>query len=136
MRENLIHDRGRGPEIVGTRMTVFNLLPYFIDPEVTETYICQVCNLTPAQVSAARAYVFANADVVLDQHMQIEARIAQGNPPEVIENAQRTRATLQQFRQWLDEYRAADNRTPSDHAVLPSFRDWVVGQKSAAVEQP
>lgn len=54
MDESLIHDRGRGPEIAGTRITVFHLLPYFLDPSATEAYICRVNNLTAEQVSAAR----------------------------------------------------------------------------------
>lgn len=29
MSNELMHDRGRGPEIIGTRITVYNLLPYF-----------------------------------------------------------------------------------------------------------
>src|SRR5437879_4760919 len=36
MANDLIHDRGRGPEIVGTRITVYNLLPHFLDPTATE----------------------------------------------------------------------------------------------------
>ena len=35
-QQELIHDRGRGPEIVATRITVYNLLPYFLDGAVTE----------------------------------------------------------------------------------------------------
>ena len=35
MTTDLIHDRGRGPEIVGTRITVYDLLPDFLDPRVT-----------------------------------------------------------------------------------------------------
>ena len=30
MANDLIHDRGRGPEIVGTRITVYNLLPHLL----------------------------------------------------------------------------------------------------------
>src|SRR5437870_3419392 len=92
MSAELIHDRGRGPELVGTRITVYNLLPYFLDPTATESYICQVCELTPEQVAAARAYVLNHADTVLAEHLRIEDRIAAGNTQEVIEQAQQTRA--------------------------------------------
>ena len=80
MGTDLIHDRGRGPEIVGTRITVYNLLPHFLDPSATEAYICRVYELTPEQVAAARAYVLNNPETVLAEHLAIEARMAAGNP--------------------------------------------------------
>src|SRR3954447_928903 len=100
MTTELIHNRGRGPEIVGTRITVYNLLPDFLDPTATEAYLCRFYQLTPEQVAAARAYVLNNADIVLARHLEIEARIAAGNPPEVIERAERIRATLRKFKEW------------------------------------
>ena len=27
----IIHDRGRGPELVGTRTTVYDVIPYWLD---------------------------------------------------------------------------------------------------------
>jgi uncharacterized protein (DUF433 family) len=44
----------QGPEIVGTRLTVYHLLDSFLDPTVTESEICRVYNLTAQQVAAAR----------------------------------------------------------------------------------
>lgn len=55
MGSDLIHDRGRGPEIVGTRITVYNLLPYFLDETATEAFLCRPYKLTPAVAYAARA---------------------------------------------------------------------------------
>src|SRR6516164_10529896 len=98
MATDLIHDRGRGPEILGTRITVYNLLPHFLDPAATEAFICQLYQLTPEQVAAARAYVLNNPDTVLERHLQIEARLAAGNPPEVIERAKQTHATFLKFK--------------------------------------
>ncbi|MGC8644602.1 MAG: hypothetical protein ACP5XB_32455 [Isosphaeraceae bacterium] len=98
MTTDLIHDRGRGPELVGTRITIYNLLPHFLDPTATEAYICQLYDLSPEQVSAARAYVLNHPDTVLARHLAIEARMAEGNPPEVIEQAKRLHATFLRFR--------------------------------------
>lgn len=136
----LIHDRGRGPEVAGTRITVYNLLPYFLDPTATEEYICRACDLTPAEVAAARAYVLDHADTVLAEHLRIEARIAAGNAPEVAARAEQTHATFLQFKQWLAE-RAQADPTPGPmgpelqasgngenngaHANGPSFREWL-----------
>jgi hypothetical protein len=140
MVSDMIHDRGRGPEIVGTRITVYNLLPHFLDPTATEAFICQVCELTPEQVAAARAYVLNNLDTVLARHLQIEARMASGNPPEVIERAKQTHAAFQRFKEWLAERQdaAARERTvdptsasgQSGSSGFPTFREWLAGQES------
>ena len=86
---SLIQDRGRGPEIAGTRITVYNLLHSFLDPTVTEEEICRVYDLTPRQVAEARAYVLGNPETVLAEHLKIEERLAAGNPPAVREKAGR-----------------------------------------------
>src|SRR3954466_11645731 len=109
MATDLIQDRGRGPEIVGTRITVYNLLPYFLDPTVTEAYLCRLYSLTAEQVAAARAYVLNNADTVLARHLEIEARMAAGNPPEVIERAKQTHANFLSFKEWLAEHQPANS---------------------------
>src|SRR5271163_2966499 len=101
MNSDLIHNRGCGAEIIGTRITVNDLLQHFLDPTETETDICGRYELTAEQVAAARAYILNNADTVLAEHLQIEARIAAGNPPEGIEGAKAARSTLLSFKEWL-----------------------------------
>jgi uncharacterized protein (DUF433 family) len=135
MTSDLIHDRGRGPEIIGTRITVFNLLPDFLDPTATEAGICQLYELTAEQVAAARAYVLNNPDTVLTKHLEIEARMAAGNPPEVIEQARHTHETFLRFRQWLAERERAANHEEAtesmssvvgdDSRPFPTFREWL-----------
>ncbi|MBW3540501.1 MAG: hypothetical protein KY476_09530 [Planctomycetes bacterium] len=98
MNSDLLHDRGRGPELIGTRITVYDLLPHFLDPTATEGYICHLYNLTPQQVAAARAYVLNNPDETLAEHLEIEARMAEGNPPEVIERAKATHERFMAFK--------------------------------------
>src|SRR5690242_2511774 len=94
METDLIHDRGRGPEIAGTRITVYNLLSHFLDSAMTEGAIGRLYELTPEQVAAARAYVLNNLDTVLAAHLKIEERMAAGNPPSVIEKAKATHAAF------------------------------------------
>jgi uncharacterized protein (DUF433 family) len=109
MATDLIHDsRGRGPEIAGTRMTVYNLLPDLLDSTKTEADIGRLYELTPEQVAAARAYVLNNPDTVLAEHLRIEARMASGNPPQVIEQAKQTHATFLRFKEWLTEREEAE----------------------------
>jgi len=108
MSNELIDNLG---EIVATRITVYNLLPYFLDPTATEAYLCRLYELTPEQVAAARAFVLNNLDTVLAQHLKIEERIAAGNPPQVIEQAKKTHAAFVGFQKWLDERHQAETRT-------------------------
>jgi len=132
MINELIHDRGRGPEIVGTRITIYNLLSDFLDPTTTEAEICSMYELTPKQVAAARAYIFNNADMVLARHLEIEARMEAGNPPEVIERAIQTKASFMNFKDWLAKRQQWDTTTPSTQ--IPTFREWL-SQRTALVEE-
>jgi hypothetical protein len=96
--------------------------------------------MTAEQVAAARAYVLNNPDEVLTQHRQIEARIAQGNPPEVIEKATKTHATFVNFKKWLAERDAAaaqEHTTETNFASdangskqFPSFKEWIAEHDS------
>ncbi len=151
MASDLIHDRGRGPEIVGTRITVYDLLPNFVDAAATEDYICRLYDLTAEQVAAARAYVLNHPESVLAEHLAIEARLAAGNPPEVIEQAKKTHATFVKFREWVAERDKAEgataaagtdaaSSTPQSRGTgsepFPTFQQWLAHQGSRPAEQP
>ena len=140
----VIRDRGRGPEIGGTRITVYNLLPHFLDPTATEEYICRMYGLTPEEVAAARAYVLNHADAVLAEHLRIEQRLGAGNPQHVVERAAQARETFASFRDWLAqrERAAAEARSPgpaSDRVGIdpfPPFREWLAERESRAAKGP
>jgi uncharacterized protein (DUF433 family) len=144
MSTDLIHDRGRGAEIVGTRITVFNLLPDFLEPDKTEADICRTYDLVPEQVAAARAYVLNNADSVLAKHLEIEARIAIGNPPHLIEKMQETHATFLRFKDWLANRETDDAQGRSVEPAsatdqngsegFPAFKEWLAEQESRPSE--
>ncbi len=143
MTANLIHDRGCGPELVGTRITVYNLLPDLLDPTATEAYICRAYSLTAEQVAAVRAYILNNPDTVLAQHLKIEERIAKGNPPEVAEKAKEIRALFLRFKEWVTERKRADDlergaerAENGGSARFPSFREWLAEQDSGTVQAP
>lgn len=140
MATDQLHDRGGSPEIRGTRITVYNLLPYFLDATTTENDICRLYGLTLEQVAAARAYVLNNADTVLSAHLRIEERLSAGNPPEVIEEAKRTHAKFLNFKKWLEDREKtaagerADEPVPHDdlnsRGKIPTFREWLSAQGS------
>ncbi len=140
MATQLIHDRGGGPEIEGTRITIYNLLPHFLDPDATEASICRRYDLTPEQVAAARAYVLNQPDVVLGQYLQVETKMASGNPPEVVERAEKTRAALLSFKEWLAQREIAETQDQATEGEartarlnsrkLPSFKEWLAERES------
>jgi uncharacterized protein (DUF433 family) len=140
MGADLIQDRGRGPEIVGTRITVYNLLPHFLEPTTTEATIGRIYDLAPEQVAAARAYVLNHPDTVLAEHLRIEARMAAGNPPEVIEHAERAHATFLSFKDWLAARRRAEDQEETagvtsgdgrdEPARFPTFGEWLAARDS------
>ena len=140
METDLIHDRGRGPEIVGTRITVYNLLPDFLDPATTEAHICRTYELAPDQVAAARAYVLNNVETVLTKHLEIEARLAVGNSPELIERMRETHDTLLRYKEWLANRDQADPQNLNVEAtsqsgqngsrLFPTFKEWLAEQQS------
>lgn len=133
MASDLIDDEGR---LIGSRINVYNLFPDLLDPQSTEAYIAKVYSLTPEQIAAARAYILRNPETVLARHLEIEERIARGNPPEVAEQAKRTHERFMRFREWLAkrdaELQAEVGRStdPSGRTKFPSFREWLAQQDS------
>ena len=134
MATGLIRDRG---EVIGTRITVYNLVPFFLDPEATEEQICRSYGLTAEQVAAARAYVLNNPGTVLARHFEIEARNEAGNPPEVVEKAIRMHSRLLTFKEWLDARERAKSQVHgAAHTGFPTFREWLAAKESGAAAGP
>jgi uncharacterized protein (DUF433 family) len=73
---------GRGPEIVGTRMTVYDVLEYHAEGWHRDM-IADTLELSSDQVEAAIRYIEENrAEVVACYEKNME-RINRGNPPEL-----------------------------------------------------
>lgn len=77
---SVIIDRGRGPEIAGTRITVYNILDY---PDNHHTYIAVLFGISSAQVLAARKYIEEHKEEVTAEYKKMLERAARGNPPEI-----------------------------------------------------
>lgn len=93
MRPIEIHDRGRGPELKGTRTTVYDVIPYRLggwDP----ARIAAVMGHSTEEVEALFRYMDEHYDEVMAVHRRIEERIARGNPPEVEEKLKQSHAKL------------------------------------------
>lgn len=73
----MIIDRGRGPEIVGTRITVFDILDY---DDWHHTRVAATFQISSSQVLAARQYIEDHREEVLAEYHNILDRCERGNP--------------------------------------------------------
>ncbi len=82
MKPARIINRGRGPEIEGTRITVYDIWDY-----AQEHWHCDAIalrlRLSSAQVNAALEYIDQHKQEVLAGYERILERERRGNPPEV-----------------------------------------------------
>lgn len=77
-----IIDRGRGPEIEGTRVTVYDIWDY-AKQNWHRDAIATTLRLSSAQVAAALEYIDQHRQEVLAQYSKILERQRRGNPPEL-----------------------------------------------------
>ena len=82
MRTSTIHDRGRGPEIEGTRITVYDVMDYYLDGWTASRIAAWLSQTTP-DIEAAIEYIDAHRDEVDVEYRKIVERSERGNPPEV-----------------------------------------------------
>ena len=82
MLEAKIIDRGRGPEIAGSRITVYDVLDHHKEGWPAKE-IAWLFHLSTAQVEAAVRYIEEHKDEVMEAYERILARHARGNPPEL-----------------------------------------------------
>lgn len=94
-----ITDRGRGPEIAGTRVTVYLVWEFYRGGSSRDD-IALAVGLSSRQVQAAIDYIDAHRDEVEREYAKIEARIKQGNPDWV---EQRLKENREKLRQWKAE---------------------------------
>ena len=147
MAADLIHDRGRGPEIVGTRITVYNLLPDFLDPSrKQEVNISRIFQLTPGNRLLPPELSCSTMPTPFSpQHLESEARMSAGNPPQLVEKMQQTHATFLRFKEWLanrkktcahDETWASPlGARVNGSGEFPKFKEWLAEQESRPREK-
>ena len=77
-----IHDRGRGPEIEGTRITVYDVMDYYREGWPA-TRIAVHLGLGTPDIQAAIEYIDAHRAEVETDYSRMVERSLRGNPPEV-----------------------------------------------------
>ncbi|HVC95542.1 MAG TPA: DUF433 domain-containing protein [Pirellulales bacterium] len=87
-------DRGRGPEIAGTRITVYDIMDYYTEGW-HHTAIAATLGLSSAQVIAATDYIEAHKDAVQAEYQMMLECDALGNPPELQAKLDATHAKFQ-----------------------------------------
>lgn len=104
---SIIINRGRGPEIDGTRITVYNVLDYSRHGH-HHTYIAAVLGISSAEVLAAIKYIEEHHDEVMAEYQEILGRAKRGNPPEVRAKLKQSRRKLLALKKKLQKSRKAE----------------------------
>jgi uncharacterized protein (DUF433 family) len=104
MRPIEIHDRGRGPELKGTRITVYDVIPYLRSGSRVDT-IALWLGIRIAEVEALIRYIEEHKEEVMAVNARIEERIAHGNPPEIEAKLAGGRAKLAKLKAELQQRR-------------------------------
>jgi len=82
MQTSKIHNRGRGPEIEGTRITVYDVMDYYLDGWPA-TRIAARLSLGTPDIEAAIEYIESHRTEVDREYGKMVERSERGNPPEV-----------------------------------------------------
>jgi uncharacterized protein (DUF433 family) len=91
-----IVDRGRGPQLSTSRITVQDVVPYLLQNCTSEEIMSIMPVLTVEEIQAIQHYVRANYDAVMEQDRLIRERTAnRTTPPEIEEIRKRGHAKAQ-----------------------------------------
>jgi uncharacterized protein (DUF433 family) len=89
-----IIDVGRGPQIAGTRLTVYDIMDY-LRMDWHHTAIAAELRISSDQVLAAMKYIEEHRAEVEAEYQKLLERDAQGNPPEIRAKLEASHAKLQ-----------------------------------------
>ena len=110
MLEPKIIKTGRGPEIAGTRITVYDVIPYF-QAGWHRDLIAVTLSLSSRQAEAAISYIEDHRDEVMASYERNMERIRRGNPPDL---QAKLDAGHERFLAMVRERRAAKEQEASD----------------------
>ena len=121
--EEFIHDRGRGPEIKGTRITVYAILDYLLVAWSPER-IAAMFRLSVPQVEAAIEYIRYHTLEVMRDYVKILERVECGNPPEVQAKIEETHRRFEIFKSKIQQIEETDPeiRRAKVAVLLDEFR--------------
>ena len=111
-----IIDRGRGPELAGTRFTVFDIIPMWKKGRPAQ-YIAAIYGLSEVEVAALIQYIEAHKDELMPINDEIEAWVARGNSPEVAAKLEASVGKARARRDELRRKRQQGNTTAGNSAL-------------------
>jgi uncharacterized protein (DUF433 family) len=97
-----VNELGR---ISGTRITVYDLVPY-LEANWVHQEIANLLSLSRDHFQAGLRYIEENREAVMAVHREIEERNARGNPPEVLAKLEGVR---ERMKAWLEERKKLPN---------------------------
>jgi uncharacterized protein (DUF433 family) len=109
-----IINRGRGPELAGIRITVYDIIPY-LQAGHGPMYIAAVLGLSTDEVKALMQYLEEHKEEVMAENRKIEERIARGNPPEIEAMREQSHAKLLAYREELRRKKALEGSNGEGH---------------------
>ncbi|MCY3018850.1 MAG: hypothetical protein NTW87_07465 [Planctomycetota bacterium] len=89
-----IHDRGRGPEIKGTRITVYDVLDYYL-PGLHHSVIASILRQPPGHILTAIQYINAHWAEIMPAYRRGREHAWRGNSPEIEARLAHSRRKLQ-----------------------------------------
>jgi uncharacterized protein (DUF433 family) len=110
MLEAKITKTGRGPEIAGTRITVYDVIEYYKAGRHRDV-IADTLELSSQQVEVAIRYIEEHRDEVMADYEKNMDRIRRGNPPELQAKLDAMRGTA---RARLEELRRSKAQEVAD----------------------
>lgn len=128
MDHPLIYDRGRGPELRTTRITVYDLIPYLLEPPFPDAELLKLWpSVTAEGLAALKAYIADHRDEVMAKHWEIESRIrrewAAQCTPEFLARSYETRRWMEAFRAWIAD-REREGTLPPAGQRRAAFEAW------------
>ncbi len=116
-----IVERGDGPKINGTRITVYTIVEYLLGAW-SKQRIADLLQLTEEQVQAAIDYIDANKLEVLRTYVKILERIQRGNPPEIQAKLDAGRGRARALMERIREAKARGASDADTHAMIEEYR--------------
>ena len=115
IKESLIINRGRGPEISGTRITVYDVMDYYKHGWHRDE-IAALFRLSSRDIQAAIDYIEAHKEEVLAEYQKILDRHHNYKyPPEVQKVVDECRGKAEQRLREIRERRARENQDANPH---------------------
>lgn len=133
----LIHDRGRGPELRSTRLTVYNVWGELFNPDITEHELCRRYEISPEEAAVLRAFAFQHFEEVSAVIRRMDERTERGVVEQEIALAGLLRGSQERFhllKQWYAERKTNPALFPEVQGESPevhrermnrAFEEWV-----------